>query len=423
MNGQKHCFSPLLAAVRLGAFGLGLTSHATCSPYIFGNRLQPLTADASLQGYVLATGTNGTALLGTLSERVVPLIDDASPQFGTPILSASANDLFGSAVAIGRPTQPNSFIAIGAFGDDLSALNAGRVDLFRVGSSFTQAPTPAGTVRSPNPVATGNFGYAVALSGNFVVVGEVKAFSSITQGEAGAVHVFENTGNSTWVLRSSVPSPTSLSRFGHALAIEGNTLIVGAPNESSGLLVKTGAAYVYTINPNGTLSFVQRLDGGTEQEANDEFGTSVALLGNTLAVGAPRDDKILGTDGGSAQIFTRSAGSWSQQAKVRSSVPAGLNLFGWSVSLAANELAVGAYCEVGGNCTGGGAVEVFSRQNGAWVQTQRTRPSDLLEGEAFGNAVAHSTSSLLISAFRAGPNFRGAVYRGVSDRYFSDGFE
>jgi hypothetical protein len=405
------------------AFALTWSVSAQASPYTFGNRLQPLTADTSLQGYALATGTGGSALMATLSGQAIPLIDGPTPQFGSPITSSTSGDLFGSAVAIAKPTQQDSFIAIGAFGDDTPAMNAGRVDLYRVGSSFTEAPTAAGTVRSPNPVATGNFGYAVALSGNFAIVGEVKAFSSITQSEAGAVHVFENTGASTWVLRSSVPSPATLARFGHSLAIDGNTLVVGAPNEGSGVLDKTGAAYVYTLNSGGTLSFVQRLDGGTEQEANDEFGTSVAVLGNTLAVGAPRDNKAAGTDGGTALIFARSASTWTQEAKVRSSVPAALNLFGWSVSLAPNELAVGAYCESGGACIGGGALEVFTRQNGNWTQTQRTRAADVLDGEAFGSAVAHSSTGLLIGAVRAGPNFRGALYRGVSDRVFANGFE
>ncbi|NJK31141.1 MAG: DUF4215 domain-containing protein [Deltaproteobacteria bacterium] len=149
---------------------------------------------------------------------------------------------------------------------------------------------------------------------------------------------------------------------------------------------------------------------------NDEFGVSVALSedGNTLAVGAPREDSAAtgidgdqandgATNGGAVYVFVRNGGTWSQQAYVKASNTDIGSVFGWRVALSAdgNTLAVGARSEdsnatgVGGDqenndAVGSGAVYVFVRNRGVWSQQAYVKASNTGADDGFGTSVALS---------------------------------
>lgn len=132
--------------------------------------------------------------------------------------------------------------------------------------------------------ANGKFGAALALHGNVLAVGE--------PGDA-SVHLYDVVSGR---LLRTIPGAAG-SRFGEALAMHGDRLAVGAPEENGG----RGAVFVFNVR-NG-----EQLNGAPilhpSPNANDNFGAAVALSGDWLMVGAPRDNTVRGTDAGSAFVF------------------------------------------------------------------------------------------------------------------------
>ena len=156
-------------------------------------------------------------------------------------------------------------------------------------------------------------------------------------------------------------------------------------------------------------------------EAADEFGDSVALAGDTLAVGTPGEaSAATGVNGnqadnsasgsGAVYVFTRSGGVWTQQAYVKASKTEAPNHnFGISVALAGDTLAVGAFDEssaatgINGNqadtsAPGSGAVYVFTRSGGAWSQKAYVKASNTGTGDRFGESVALAGDTLAVGA-------------------------
>ena len=147
--------------------------------------------------------------------------------------------------------------------------------------------------------------------------------------------------------------------FGWSVAVSGSTAVVGAPyaNSITGLLY-TGAAYVYT-KVGGTWTEQAELNA-SDAAVSDGFGSSVAISGTTVVVGAPNHDAA-----GAAYVFTESAGVWTQQAELASSDTGGESSvkFGYSVLTSGSAVMVGAD---GAHATG--AVYVFTDSSGTWTQ-------------------------------------------------------
>jgi hypothetical protein len=181
----------------------------------------------------------------------------------------------------------------------------------------------------------------------------------------------------------------------------------------------------------GAIGYVKASNTG----ASDQFGVSVALSadGSTLAVGARNEDSNAtglngnqadnsASDSGAVYVYTRSGGTWSQQAYVKASNTGASDLFGWSVALSADgsTLAVGAYGE-SSNATGvngdqannsaamSGAVYVYTRGGGTWSQQAYVKASNTGAGDFFGVSVALSAdgSTLAVGAFIEASNATG----------------
>ncbi|MFH1109858.1 MAG: IPTL-CTERM sorting domain-containing protein [Planctomycetota bacterium] len=142
--------------------------------------------------------------------------------------------------------------------------------------------------------------------------------------------------------------------------------------------------------------------------AGDVFGSSVSISGDTMVVGAPRDDG----DRGSAYVLVRSAGTWTQTAKLTASDGAGGDLFGDSVAVSGDTVVVGAY----GDDMRQGSAYVFVKPGGGWsemTQTAKLTASDGTAGEIFGWSVAVSGDTVVVAAYfdNIGANVAiGSVY-------------
>ncbi len=182
-------------------------------------------------------------------------------------------------------------------------------------------------------------------------------------------------------------------RAGWSVATDGTTAVVGAPNaEVEGVV--TGAVWVYT---RGGGAWVQqaRLVAG-DGAAEDGFGWSVAVDGDTVIVGSP-DDQDRGTRSGSAYVFLRGDEGWSLQQKLTAPLGGPYEHFGWSVALQADDALIGAW----GDSTLGaltGAAYVFTRSEGAWSSSAKLMSPSVSEGAAFGYSVSMAWDTAVIGA-------------------------
>ena len=286
-----------------------------------------------------------------------------------------------------------------------------------------------GYFKASNTETDDQFGWSVDVSSD----GQTLAVGAQTEaGGEGAVYVFTRSSSGDWNQAAYVKASNADAddNFGYSISLsgDGSTLAVGAYREDSDAIginggtaavnnndgVSAGAAYVF-ININGSWS-QQAYIKASNTRALDQFGWSVALNsdGNTLAVGATGEDSnaiginndqtnTSATNAGAIYVFTRSSGSWSQQAYVKASNTDTSDSFGFSVALSSdgNTLAVGAETEdsnaIGINgdqtddsATNAGAVYVFTRSSSTWGQQAYIKASNTGNGDLFGGSVALS---------------------------------
>ncbi|ACY14082.1 cadherin-like beta sandwich domain-containing protein [Haliangium ochraceum] len=313
---------------------------------------------------------------------------------------ASSSDEFGAAIAMSGDT-----LVVGV----PEAGTGGAVYVFRRQTGVWQQDA-----RLPAPVANAEFGASVALDGNVLVVGAPG--ESVTTSEAGAVYVFYRVFG-TWITAARLISdnPDFRERFGVSVAIHGNHLAVGAPfNDIGGS--DAGAVYMFAAT-SGAWTLVGTVNSA-EPDSSDHFGASVALRGDVLAVSAPDEDSGAtgiggdptesgGTDSGAVYVFTRDGDTWGSPVYIKASNTDRDDAFGTSVALADTplgmRLAVGAPGEdsdatgVGGDQADGsenesGAVYLFVRINGNWLQEVYIKASNTESGDRFGSSVALSAN-------------------------------
>jgi hypothetical protein len=285
---------------------------------------------------------------------------------------AAANDRFGYSVAFSGSTA-----VVGAYVKN-SSTGAAYVFTRSGGTWFLQAELTASDGATDD-----RFGWSVAVSGSTVVVGAYGKNSN-----TGAAYVFTGVGG-TWSQQAELTASNGGAddRFGWSVAISGSTVVVGAYLANS--------AYVFT-GVGGTWSQQAEL---TASDASG-FGNSVALAGSTVVVAASASNEFTGA----AYVFTRSGGTWSQQAELTTSDAATGDGFGISVALSGSTAVVGA---PDGN-QGTGAAYVFTRSGGTWSQQAKLTAADGARQDEFGNSVAIVKSTAVVGA--PGNHGIGAAY-------------
>ncbi|HSH38019.1 MAG TPA: hypothetical protein VK993_04470, partial [Chthoniobacterales bacterium] len=160
----------------------------------------------------------------------------------------------------------------------------------------------------PAPVDTqsrAELGFAVAVDGNFTVVGA--PLDDLLAFNAGVVKVFDSSsGELRYVI--SNPDPAAGEEFGYSVAISGTRVVVGARRDNTGA-TSAGSAYVYDLGSGTPTVPVATLNNPGPGSANsDEFGFSVAIFGTRVVVGAPFDDTGA-SNAGSAYVYDLSSGT------------------------------------------------------------------------------------------------------------------
>jgi len=341
--------------------------------------------------------------------------------------NADSGDKFAKSVAISGDT-----LVVGADREDSdgsaegnnSASNAGAAYVFtRSGTSWTQQAY----LKASNADSGDLFGWSVAISDNTLVVGAIGEASSAAGDQAnnsaaftGAAYVFTRSGT-TWSQQAylKASNANAVDNFGTSVAISGDTLVVGAIEEDSdgtsegdNSANNAGAAYVFSRS--GTTWTQQAYLKASNADAGDRFGTSVAISGDTLVVGASGEDsRATGGEAddsaggaGAAYVFTRNGTTWSQQAYLKASNAESSDSFGFSVAISGDTLVVGAIGEdssvSGGEADdsagGAGAAYVFTRNGSTWSQQAYLKASNAETNDRFGTGVAISGDTLVVGA-------------------------
>lgn len=251
------------------------------------------------------------------------------------------------------------------------------------------------------------FGVQMALSGDTLVVNDPLYNSS-----QGAAYVFARTGG-TWVFQQRLTASDGVAtdRFGfNGLAINGETIVVGAPQADISAGDNKGAAYVFTRN--GSVWTEQQKLIAADGRTEDGFGYKVGISGETIAIGVPDADKSpLEIDYGAVYVLTRSAGVWSQQQRID-----GFSTFtfGETLDIDGDTLVTGDDdSDSGGGFGNQGSAWVFTRDGSTWSSQQRLLADDAYQGDSFGESLALDGDWLVVGASGANVGLsydQGAAY-------------
>ena len=405
-----------------------------------------------------ATGRVLTAEMALDGRRLALQVDDSNAVYPVTIdptfaqraylkaANSDANDEFGFSIAAAGDTvvvgaRFEESDADGVNGDpaDNSASDAGAVYVFvRSGTDWSQQAY----LKAANSDADDRFGWSVAIAGDTVVVGapgEASAADDVngdpadnSAPEAGAAYVFVRSGTS-WSQQTYLKAANSDADdwFGSSVAVAGNTVVVGAPLEDSASTgVNGNSADNFARNAGATYVFVRSGTNWTQQaylkaansDADDWFGDSVAVAGDTVVVGAIREDSAAdgvngdpadnsATEAGAVYVFVRSGTSWSQQAYLKAANSDAVDWFGGSVAIAGDTVVVGVPFEdsaaVGVNgdsadnsLSRAGAGYVFVRSGTSWSQQAYLKAANSDVDDEFGRSVDIEGDTVVVGAPR-----------------------
>ena len=332
---------------------------------------EPLGRSLGLDGDTIAVGSRwgGAVHLFERSGTTWSRAQILSTETGDEAFFGFALDMNGDTMVVGAPF------------DSTDADFSGAAYIFvRDESGWSEQAF----LKATNVGAEDFFGGSVSLDGDTVAIGaswedgssvEVNgAYDDLSEG-SGAVYVFVRQGTE-WSQQAYLkPFNTGdLDRFGISVAVEKDTIVVGAPHEDGSsdrvngadddLSEDSGAAYVFVRE--GAEWSQQAYIKATNAEPGDEFGSDIAISGDTLVVGAPREaGGDPGIDGdvddntypgsGAVYVFGTQGSTWRQTAYIKSSDPRANDEFGAAIALDGDTLVVGASGEDGAT----GAAYVF----------------------------------------------------------------
>jgi len=361
---------------------------------VFGDALAMSGDTAIIGAQQDGAGFNGAAYIFTRSGNTW------SEQQKLTALDGAADDRFGTSVAISGDT-----VVIGApFDNDMGGDSGSAYVFVRSGTTWTeqQKLTPA------DGADDDRFGIAVSLIGNTVVVGtphDDDACPTDPNCNSGSTYVFTRSGT-TWTEQDKLIASDAAAgdKFGTALSFSGDRVVIGAPFDED-TIFDSGSAYVFVRS--GTTWTEEDKLKASDPTVNDQFGTSVALDGDTALVGAifGRDT---GPQTGAAYVFTRSASTWSEEGRLAPGDGAQADHFGASVALSGNTALIGSRFN-DAQAPEAGAAYLFSRAGNVWTSEGKLTAADGAQNDAFGEAVALSGTAALVGAL-GDDGATGSVY-------------
>src|ERR1051326_1340287 len=270
---------------------------------------------------------------------------------------------------------------------------------------------------SSDGAANDEFGWSVGISGNTIVVGA--PFHTVaSHSQQGAAYVFvmpdSGWGNMTETAELVSSDGAANDFFGSSVAINGNTIVVGAGGATVNGNAHQGAGYIYVQPQGGWQSMTETAKiAASDGYVGDDFGASVAVSGNTIAVGAPYAYISGNLEQGAGYVFVQPQGGWAnmtETAKLTASDGAANDILGAAIAIDGQTLVIGAS---GATINGGqsaGAAYVFVQPQGGWAnmtQTAKLTASDAMPDDFFGASVSISGATIAVGA---PSDYTGAAY-------------
>jgi len=396
-------------------------------------------------------GGNSTAALSWFAQAYIKAPNSDSGDWFGEVVAAS-----GDTVVVGARGEASNQNTItngtGASADNSSGYNGAVYVFRRTGGVWAQEAY----LKTPNPSFTIQLGFSVAISGDTIVAGapyEKSNQTTITNGStassdtsasaAGAAYVFKRTGT-TWVQEAYLKAPNAETQdqFGISVAISGDTIVVGANQEDSNQATITNGTTASGNNStsNSGAAYVFKRTGSTwvheaylkapNPEANDEFGASVAISGNTIVVGAPYEDSNQTTitngasassnnsanNSGAAYVFKRSGATWAHEAYLKAPNADADDTFGSSVAISGDTVVVGSFDEdsnqnaitngttasSNNSAASAGAAYVYKRTGTIWASEAYLKASNHKQEHHFGTSVSILDDRIAVGAKKEG---------------------
>lgn len=385
--------------VRVLALAVGLTGIAAAQP-----GPQPVNCPSSVGGELrlAPSGVNENAVFGSLVEidgsfAAVSAPGDPNGVSGSGAVwlfrlgpigwqiegrliapAPEAFDRYGDSIGLSGDT-----LVVGAHLRDGVLSDEGAAYVYRRNPTTALWELEATLSRSdPGPQSGNSFGHGVAIDGHRIVVGSTGDDDAAT--DAGAFYVFDRVG-ATWSQTNKVVpgdgagGPAGL--YGARVAVDGDTIVV-SDNADDTKGPDAGAIYVYDASYAETKLF------GADSLAGDGFGFAIDVDGDLIIAGAPGYDEAFASTG-TAYLFERSGGSWSQIVRLKDPNAGAGALFGHGVAIDGGHAVAGAPGDSGGI----GATHVIVRKSGGgWTRLPKlvNAGADPSDPAAFGIDVAAS---------------------------------
>ena len=351
-----------------------------------------LAQPGSGSAVVTLVATDADALTGSAKFTITVTQPFATELPKLTASDAAGGDEFGYAVAMS-----GNLAIIGASLDDDNGFNSGSAYLFRR-SADGWAQSMKLPVKPPVVAPTAvdefyEFGYAVAISSDYIVVGAPGDGDTTFEG---AAYVYELCPDrfcqepATEMAELQAGDAAPGDAFGSAVAVNGEHALIAA-RLSDGDGTSSGSVYAFRRNGDAWVETAELT--ASDARIGDVFGRSVAMSGEFAVIGSPSDDDVA-SDSGAAYIFQRSGDTWTQMAKLKADDPFTGDLFGWSVALAGDFAIAGA---PNGN-GGAGAAYVFQRSGDDWLQVDELTAGDAADDDAFGFIVALEGDDAIVGA-------------------------
>ncbi|HYL78170.1 MAG TPA: hypothetical protein VEU96_28400, partial [Bryobacteraceae bacterium] len=371
-------------------YGERLRTPASAEPTVAGNRVEYRRGDLTEwyvngaqgleQGFTLAKRP-GTAGEGELLAIALGVAGELAPK-----LKADAVLFESSKGVVLRYAGLKASDARGRVLSSRLEVRGGEIRLMVEdrGAQYPLVVDPTWTqqqkLTASDGTVNGAFGASVSLSGDTAVIGVPRKNSS-----QGAAHVFVRSGG-VWSPQENLTALDGAANdnFGLSASVSGDTVVIGAFSKNS----NQGTAYAF-VRSGGVWSQQQKLTA-LDGAVGDSFGFSASVSGDTAVIGAYSKNRLQGA----AYVFVRSGVVWSQQQKLTASDNQVNDFFGYAVSVSGDTAVIGAFNKNGGQ----GAAYVFVRSGVVWSQQQKLTASDGAGFDSFGQAVSVSGDTVVIGA-------------------------
>jgi hypothetical protein len=231
------------------------------------------------------------------------------------------------------------------------------------------------------------FGYSVAVNRDTRTTGAHQSDRTQNRTDAGTAYVFVRTAG-VWSQQAKLTAGDGLAfdYFGRSVALAGDTAIVGANGVDLPGQEGAGAAYVFVRSGNSWTQQAKLI--ASDAAALDNLGFAVAVDADSAVVGAIYDDHSGGSNAGSAYVFVRSGAAWTQQAKLVASDAGASDLFGRAVAVNGDAALIGANQDDHAGGIDAGSAYLFVRSGGVWSQQSKLVSADAAS-DSFGRLDDH----------------------------------